>query len=243
MYSMGIYDSGIGGLTTLAVLKKNFENCSFFFLADTLNNPLGTKSCGEIVKNVNDGIDVLRKNCHLQVVACNTASTVVKPKGTYMLRPDVDPLNAQSALLLCTPATSMALHLKEKGFAVADTKNLATAVEIIAQTAYNLKDATYFNNLENCVKSVIEDAISSRKIDTVYLGCSHYLYFKNIVRKLYPNMLILDGNERLILDIKSSENIKSGQGKTTFEFTLGNQTEKYNWLLDQLEKNPYFSNI
>ena len=84
MYSMGIYDSGIGGLTTLAVLKKNFENCSFFFLADTLNNPLGTKSCGEIVKNVNDGIDVLRKNCHLQVVACNTASTVVKPKGTYI---------------------------------------------------------------------------------------------------------------------------------------------------------------
>ena len=243
MYSFGIYDSGVGGLTTLAVLKKTFENCSFFYLADTKNNPLGTKKQGEIVKIVDESVSMLRENCHLQVVACNTASTVAKPKNAFLLRPNLDSLVAERTLLLCTPATARVLKLKEKGFAVADTKNLATAVEILSQTAFKTGDATCFCRLENHLKTIIDEVLTGRKIDTVYLGCSHYLYFKNVVKKLYPDMGILDGNERLILDIKSSENIVSERCDTAFDFTLGNQTEKYVWLLSQLEENPYFSSI
>ena len=236
MYSFGIYDSGIGGLTTLCVLKKVFPHCDFYYLADNGNNPLGTKKYEEIVSVVSDGVDILRRNSLVQVIACNTASTVVNPKNTFHLRPDLDNLVAENTLLLCTPATEKALGLKEKGFALGDTKNLATAVEIMGETTFKAKDFSLFGNLETYLKDILDNAMKDKRIDTIYLGCSHYLFFKHIVKKLYPDKKIIDGNDRLLGEIMKLKSIKNESGKISFDFTLGNQTKKYNWLLARLDE-------
>lgn len=243
MFSFGIYDSGIGGLTTLVPLKRAFETADFCFLADTGNNPLGTKTKGEIVKAVGESLEILKRESLCQVVACNTASTIVKPKGCFLLRPFLEELPPESTLLLCTPATSKALKLDEKGYKTADTRNLATAVEILCETAFKNKDITVINHIENHLKLLLDSHIKTEKIDTIYLGCSHYLYFKAIIKKLYPFTTILDGNDRLIKEIKSSGFNPNSVGKITFDFTLGNQCEKYAWLVEQLDKNKDFFDI
>lgn len=243
MYSFGIYDSGIGGLTTLCALKKVFPFSDFFYFADTANSPLGTKKYSDIVAVVNDAVDLLKRKSRVQVIACNTASTVVKPKNTFHLRPDLEKLVAERTLLLCTPATEKALKLGDKGFAIADTKNLATAVEILGETAFKANDFSLFSNLEGYLKKIIDEAMAEKDIDTIYLGCSHYLFFKGIIEKLYPEMKIVDGNNRLIDEIiKSSLNAK-GNRKITFDFSLGNQSKKYGWLLARLEERLDFQAI
>lgn len=239
----GIYDSGIGGLTTLFALKKAFGPWDFYYLADTLSNPLGTKTYPEIVKTVSDGIDILKRHSRIQVVACNTASTVVKPKGAYLLRPDLDALPSETTLILSTPATERALKLKEKGYGVAETKNLATAVEILCETAFNSRDITVINNLEGGLKSIVDEGMKGRKIERIYLGCSHYLYFKSILKRLYPNVEIVDGNDRLIDEIRLANFTSNGQGEITFDFTLGNQSRKYEWLLAQMKEHPEILDI
>ena len=242
MYSFGIYDSGIGGLTTLVALKKAFPNCDFCFLADTKNNPLGTKKPLEIATAVNEGLEYLRAMSHIQVIACNTASTVAKPRGAYLLQPYLDDLSPSNTLLLSTPATARALNLGELGYPTADTKNLATAVEILGETAYKERDINVFNRIESTIKAIVENAIQGQEIDTIYLGCSHYNYFKNILKKLFPTIKIIDGNDRLISSI-SKENLTKGGNETAFDFTLGNQQAKYRWLVDMLEENEDFQGI
>ena len=242
MYSLGIYDSGIGGLTTLLPLKKAFPNCDFCFLADTKSNPLGTKTPLEIIKTVHEGLDHLKAISYIQVVACNTASTVVKPRCAYLLEPNLKNLNPESTLILATPATTTALKLNKLGYGIGDTKNLATAVEILAETAFKTQDISVFERLESTIKTIVDTVISTRKIDTIYLGCSHYLYFKFLLKKLYPTINILDGNADLIANLKHAKMV-SGNKNTAFDFTLGNQQEKYMWLLSCLENCPHFQDI
>ncbi|MBR7162903.1 MAG: hypothetical protein IKD35_02905 [Clostridia bacterium] len=78
---------------------------------------------------------------------------------------------------------------------------------------------------------------------TQYILDAHYLFFKGIIEKLYPEMKIVDGNNRLIDEIiKSSLNAK-GNRKITFDFSLGNQSKKYGWLLARLEERLDFQAI
>lgn len=239
----GIYDSGIGGLTTLFALQRVFGQWDFCFLADTLSNPLGTKTNLEIVKTVCNGIDILKRKSQIQVIACNTASTVARPKNAYLLRPDLDTLPSETTLVLSTPATERALKLQEKGYGTANTKNLASAVEIVCETAFKSRNIAIVNNLEGYLKSIVDEGMMGRKTDRIYLGCSHYLYFKSMLKRLYPNIEIIDGNERLIEELKCARLTGIGQGRVTFDFTLGNQTEKYEWLLSQMKENPEILDI
>ena len=236
----GIYDSGIGGLTTLFQLKKVFSDWDFYYYADLKSNPLGTKSHGEIVKTVEKGVEILKRHSLIQVIACNTASTVVKPTDAYLLKPDLDGLKPDRTLVLCTPATERALKLNEQGYLTADTKCLASLVEKVADISFENNDILHFIALERPLKTLIEKATERNEIDNIYLGCSHYLYFKGLLEKYYPNLTISDGNERLINELKELNLPLKGSGKVVFDFSLGNQSEKYNWLIEQMENLSTF---
>lgn len=75
MGHIGIFDSGIGGVTVLKEILKILPNENYIYYSDSKNNPYGDKTdeeilviCDNIVKNL------LEKNCKAIVIACNTAS-------------------------------------------------------------------------------------------------------------------------------------------------------------------------
>ena len=73
---IGIFDSGIGGLSVLNKLKELLPNESFVYLADNINCPYGNKSKKEIVFfSVKNTSKLIELNCKMIVVACNTATT------------------------------------------------------------------------------------------------------------------------------------------------------------------------
>lgn len=90
MSVIGVYDSGIGGLTTLSALRRVLPHLDFCYFADNINSPFGTKTKEEIFRAVNEGVDRLRQMSDLQVIACNTASTVVRPERAFLLTPVLD---------------------------------------------------------------------------------------------------------------------------------------------------------
>ena len=74
---IGVFDSGLGGLTVLKALKDLFPNESFIYFGDTAHLPYGTKSKKTIIEYSNEICDFLnKKNVKLIVVACNTASAL-----------------------------------------------------------------------------------------------------------------------------------------------------------------------
>ena len=74
---IGVFDSGIGGVTVLKELLKILPHEKFIYYSDSLNNPYGDKSFDELKKIVFKVVDTLiEKNCKIIVIACNTASTL-----------------------------------------------------------------------------------------------------------------------------------------------------------------------
>ena len=75
MNKIGIFDSGIGGVTVLREIIKILPNEEYIYFSDSINNPYGDKSDEEII-NICDSIvsDMVKKECKAIVVACNTAS-------------------------------------------------------------------------------------------------------------------------------------------------------------------------
>ena len=73
---IGVFDSGVGGLTALEDLKKNFPNENFLYLGDTKRCPYGTKTKEELESIVESDIRYLEKcDVKMIVIACNTATT------------------------------------------------------------------------------------------------------------------------------------------------------------------------
>ena len=76
MSKIGVFDSGIGGLTVLEELKKMLPKEDFIFYADSANNPYGEKTDEELNGIVSNIVDFLiDKGCKIIVIACNTATT------------------------------------------------------------------------------------------------------------------------------------------------------------------------
>ena len=74
---IGVFDSGLGGLTVLKTLQKNLPNESFIYLGDTANVPYGNKSNETVIKYSKKILDFfISKNTKAVVIACNTASSV-----------------------------------------------------------------------------------------------------------------------------------------------------------------------
>jgi glutamate racemase len=86
--TIGIFDSGMGGLTVMRALKARLPNESFLYLGDTARLPYGTKSAETVTRYAVQAAQALLKHdIKLLVVACNTASAAALPALTQMLAP------------------------------------------------------------------------------------------------------------------------------------------------------------
>src|SRR5471030_3223556 len=85
---IGIFDSGMGGLTVMRALKARLPNESFVYLGDTARLPYGTKSADTVTRYaVQAGAALMQYDIKLLVVACNTASAAALPALADMLAP------------------------------------------------------------------------------------------------------------------------------------------------------------
>src|SRR5262245_39906946 len=74
---IGVFDSGVGGLTVLRALRTQLPHEAFLYLGDTARLPYGTKSAGTVTRYARQAAQVLvDRGIKLLVIACNTASAV-----------------------------------------------------------------------------------------------------------------------------------------------------------------------
>ena len=76
MGKIGVFDSGIGGLTVLDSLKKVLPKEDYIFYADSIHNPYGEKTDEELRQITSEIVEYLKdRGCKIIVIACNTATT------------------------------------------------------------------------------------------------------------------------------------------------------------------------
>lgn len=235
MAVIGVYDSGIGGLTSVVEILKRFPGNDIYYLADNLNHPFGTKSEERLKEIVANGINKVRTHSDVIVAACNTASSISEDKDIIRLLPPVDLYRgeAESSLIMATDRTLGNLH-NLAGYKLAETSGLATLVEVQASLNH-LKDSL---NMDELIPYLEKHINKFKGVKRVLLGCSHYLYCKEQIKKCLGEVELADGNEHLLGELKNAVIPRVGfPSKITFDFTARNESKKYNNIFRLLMNN------
>lgn len=205
---IGVFDSGIGGLTVAGSIMKSLPNENIIYFGDTAHLPYGTKSEKQIREYALNDVTFLSKfDLKALVIACNTADSVAK--GTLEERFDI-PIYG-----VIEPASHMAART---------TKNnrigvMATAATVRSQ-AYT-RTIHWYNDqaevfslacpllvplVENgryrkddiVVTTVLQeylDQLLVHDVDTIVLGCTHYPLLMDAISSLVPDLNIISSSE------------------------------------------------
>ena len=199
---IGVFDSGVGGLTVLHELLVALPHEDFLYLGDTARFPYGERSAGELVAFSEQIADELvARGAKLLVVACNSATAAALPelRARFADRGDesIDVLGvvtpeSQAAVvathsgrigLLATPAT-VASGAYDRALEAADSHVQLTKVPCpdlapIIQGGFPFDEAVMDTVRDYC------GPLREARVDTVILGCTHY----PLVRPMLQRML------------------------------------------------------
>lgn len=248
---IGIFDSGVGGLSVLYDSLKVLPYEDYIYYADTKNVPYGTKSKKELTGLITKSIDfIIQKDVKAVVVACNTATSVAIEdlRARYNIpiigmEPAIKPAvnfvdEGKRVIVFATELT-----LKEDKFIKLlrkiDTESIIDYLPLgrLVQFAENFE----FDN--SVVLPYLRSALSGIAIQNygaVVLGCTHFNYFKSHFRLIFPeDTAILDGNYGTVNNLKHHIERLGGINK-------GNGNIKYyssGILQDPVILEKYFSKL
>ncbi len=193
--SIGVFDSGIGGLTVVKELNRLLPRESIIYFGDTARVPYGSKSNGTVIDYaLQDSRFLIRKNVKMIVVACNTVSSV----ALDILREKYD----VPIVGMINPGAKAAINTTRKNrIGVIGTEstigNAAYSKEILklnsemkiyekacplfvplAEEGWTEHEATEIIAREYLSELVEED------IDSLILGCTHYPLLKSVIQKV-----------------------------------------------------------
>jgi glutamate racemase len=191
---IGVFDSGIGGLTVLQALIQKFPNENFLYLGDTARLPYGSKSAPTVRKYSEQNMNFLvSREVKAIVVACNTASTQVS-ETEFMGRPVYNVIDPGSLLasqktknkivaILGTRATVKSDIYRKKIQAL----DSAIQVESIACPLFVplAEEGWYDNDITLQIAQKYLAPLKNKNIDTVVLGCTHYPLLKVTLQKFF----------------------------------------------------------
>lgn len=232
---IGVFDSGLGGLSILREMKSLMPNEDFLFYEDSIHNPYGEKSDVELLKITSNIVDyLLENNCKIIVIACNTATTACMLKlrekypgvifvGTVPAIKVAYDKNCRSTLILSTDYTMKSHRVNE----------LLAEYHHKDQEIINISGRELAHLIELDEKDKITELLNDillpfkNKVDSIVLGCTHYSLIKDEIKEVLPDVLILDSslgvarevkrqlvNNNLLSDRKSSGSIKIVNSKS-----------------------------
>ncbi len=211
--AIGVFDSGVGGLTVLQALRESFPQESFLYLGDTARLPYGSKSPDTIRKYTEQNLQFLSShNVKAMVIACNSASTQMRDpsfqgKPLYnVIEPGA--LAAAKAStrgrigLIGTRATvNSQAYVTEIKKHQPDFQVFSQACPLLVPLAEEGWDADPVTNL---IVFRYLQSLMQEQIDTLILGCTHYpLLSGSIQRVTGSSVVLVDSGQAIADQIKS----------------------------------------
>lgn len=192
--SIGIFDSGLGGLTVLRTLAKEFPNESFCYLGDIARLPYGNKSPETIRKYGLQIIDFLvKKKVKAIIIACNSASSVFlddqEISGVPILNVIVPGSEAALRIALDKKIGILGTSATIKSHAYQNTiKKFSPDAEVLEKACplfVPLVEEGFVNDeiTELVAKKYLAEFLE-KKIKTIVLGCTHYPLLKGDLEKV-----------------------------------------------------------
>jgi glutamate racemase len=241
---IGIFDSGIGGLTVAHAVKSLLPQESMIYFGDTAHLPYGDKSTAAIQAYSIKIVDVLLKaGCKLILIACNSASAAAyelvreyvgsKAKVFNVIDPVVDYVResfpSKTIGLIGTKQTVNSNVYKKKIDALKEEVNLKS---LATPLLVPMIEEGFFNN--QISEQIIEQYLTHeqlQQIDALILGCTHYPLIKNQITRYYNGKVtVLDSAEIVARSLKAYlefNNLLNSKSTTFYRFMVSDYTKSF----------------
>ncbi|OQX62276.1 MAG: glutamate racemase [Desulfococcus sp. 4484_241] len=211
---IGIFDSGLGGLTVARAIMTELAGYDIIYFGDTARTPYGTKSPGTVVKYAmqNTGF-LLEKGARIIVMACNTASSV----ATETIGASFD----EPVFEVITPAVDLATARSRTGtIGVIGTRATINSNVYEKKILERRPDARVYSRACPLLVPLVEEGwlkkpetrmivkkylhpLKTRQVDTLILGCTHYPILKDIIgQKIGKRVTVIDSSTAVANEVK-----------------------------------------
>ncbi len=212
---IGIFDSGVGGLSVFKEVRKYLPCESFIYFADSAHTPFGEKTSDEIFNYSKKIVDfLLERKAKLIVIACNTATAhaIRKLRKQYIIpfvgmEPAIKPAALHSKTghigVLATAGTLKGKHFIETRKSFAKGVQVHTQVgnglvEVVENGQFDLPETK--NLLQQYINPMLEN-----NIDHLVLGCTHYPFLFHQIKEIIgeKNVEIIDPAEPVSIQTRN----------------------------------------
>ena len=198
---IGVFDSGVGGISVLAELERELPHEHFVYYGDTLHAPYGTKTPEEVMACVRQVMkELTAREVKAVVIACNTATSVAA--ATLRQEMDLPIIGMEPALkpaslirhggailVLATPVT-----LSLPKFQSLMERYGEGAVPLPCPGLMDLVEQKNFPEAKHYLQQALS-AYDLAAVDAIVLGCTHYVFLRPLFRELLPDHVqVMDGN-------------------------------------------------
>lgn len=199
---IGLFDSGIGGLSVLKELINTLPNEDFIYLGDTHNFPYGNKSKSTIIELARKNIEFLiSQNVKLIIIACGTVTSqaldiikneynvpiigIIDPTIDYLV--DTHKKNEKIGIIATSGTIKSGMWERKIKDEISDVETVSEQAPLLAIMAEN----GWTNN--KVAKYTIKEYMKIFKdVDRLILGCTHYPFFEELIKKELPNTEVIN---------------------------------------------------
>lgn len=243
---IGIFDSGVGGISVLGRVVRALPKENFIYYADTVRFPYGDRTTEEVREGVFEAATAMaEKGIKMLVVACNTATAaaIKDLRAKYVfpvlgiepaLKPAVEKVAAGKVAVIATELT-----LREQKFRDLFQRygEKGDIVNLPAPGLADLVEQGHYH--DDAGRAYIKNLFQDIQADTVVLGCTHYLFLLPLIKELLPQADIIDGGEGLtrnIVRILKAEELENTAGEGNIE-VMSSAPEKFIPRFDEFFRN------
>lgn len=200
MSKIGVFDSGLGGLSVLKEMMRVLPNEDYLFYEDSINNPYGIKDEDELLEITSKIVDyLLERDSKIIVIACNTATTCCMKRlrekypdtifvGTVPAIKVAYDNNYKNTIILSTPYTTKSKRVEEL---LSDyTREDQIITNISGENLANLIELDKKDEIMKLLHRLLDD---HKDADSMVLGCTHYSLIKDEIKEVLPKTTLLDG--------------------------------------------------
>jgi glutamate racemase len=213
-FMIGIFDSGVGGMTVARAVEQLLPELPLLYLGDIARSPYGPKSAKTIIEySLENSRFLVAQGAKLIIIACNTASSV----ATERLRQEF----AVPIIEVISPAVHLALQMTEKGrIGVIGTRATIRSGAYESLILQNHPDYRVFSTACPLLVPLVEEGwmqkretkmilrrylypLRHQQIDTLVLGCTHYPLLKHLIQpRIGKQVTLIDSSVAVALYLK-----------------------------------------
>ena len=242
--TIGVFDSGFGGLTVLKALLEVIPEANYLYFGDTARLPYGSKSAQTVARYACEAAKFLeQQGAQMLVIACNTATALALPQieDTASVRvlgvvePGAQRAQAASrsgkAVVIGTDAT-VSSHAYQKALALLKIEAREKACPLLVP----LVEEGWVDHpvTEQVARIYLQEAFSDgfNSADVLLLGCTHYPLIKPVLQRVVPpGVTLVDSAESTALAVKEvisgGQSSRAGHGTGQIRFFVTDSIEKF----------------